>query len=248
MHRFRILAAFFLITTPLFAWTPAADQRIARKSAQLAPPDLKLLLDKYRDDYAKGLQEAEADEGSEQHQFFVLSRKGQLKGAIQQSIDRSVSILQKHEPVSSFVEQLGVLSHLVADANTPFHAANDDPRLAQLHQDFEGYFESRMMKFPTVFYGLEPDLQPSAIIDRTLSRSARFYPLLSEEYFRFGENHTSLDFDDRSTAFGIAAVSYSHAVTDLVNIYYYIWKQAGGDVRAAALLEKGNLLLNEDSH
>ncbi|HVT01944.1 MAG TPA: hypothetical protein VHL58_01055 [Thermoanaerobaculia bacterium] len=248
MRLVRILISLFLVTTPLLAWTPAADQRIARKSAQLAPPDLKLLLDRYRADYARGLQRAEADEGSEQHQYFVLSRKGQLKTAILSSVDRSITIVQKQEPMASFAEELGVLSHLVADANTPFHTADDDPRLAGLHDDYEGYFESRMLKFPTVFYGLEQNVLPSSLIERTMARSARFYPLLSEEYFRSGESHTSSEFDDRSTAFGIAAVSYSHSVTDLVNLYYYIWKQVGGDVRTASLLEKGNLLLNEDSH
>ncbi len=31
----------------------------------------------------------------------------------------------------------------------------------------------------------------------------------------------------------MASVCYSHAVTDLVNLYYYIWREAGGDVRSA---------------
>ena len=44
--------------------------------------------------------------------------------------------------------------------------------------------------------------------------------------------------------FGIASVCYSRAVTDLVNLYYYIWKEAGGDVRSAAVMRNGNLSLN----
>jgi hypothetical protein len=61
------------------------------------------------------------------------------------------------------------------------------------------------------------------------------------EYARGGN---AAVFDDRSTAFGVASVSYSRAVTDLVNIYYYIWKEAGGDVRSAAVMRGGNLSLN----
>jgi hypothetical protein len=67
---------------------------------------------------------------------------------------------------------------------------------------------------------------------------------MGEEYFREGVQRTSTDFDDRSTAFGVASVCYSHAVTDLVNLYYHIWRQAGGDVRSAAVMRRGNLVLN----
>ena len=68
---------------------------------------------------------------------------------------------------------------------------------------------------------------------------------MSSEYFPTGsEPRTSSDFDDRSTAFGVASVCYSHAVTDLVNLYFYIWKEAGGDVRAATAMRSGNLMIN----
>jgi len=88
-------------------------------------------------------------------------------------------------------------------------------------------------------------LEPTST-DRTFERTAKLYPLIDEEYFRFGERRSSADFDDRSTAFGVASVAYSHAVTDLVNLYYYIWREAGGDVRSAAAMKSGNLVVNGD--
>ena len=103
-----------------------------------------------------------------------------------------------------------------------------------------------MSQFPTVFYGLDSDFHLGSFLDRTFARGVRFYPLIGEEYFRFGERRSSADFDDRSTAFGVASVAYSHAVTDLVNIYYYIWRQAGGDVRSAVVMKSGNLVVNGD--
>src|SRR5204863_6607498 len=117
------------------------------------------------------------------------------------------------------VQRLGTVAHLVADANNPFHVANDDPRMSASHSDFEQYFERRLTKFPTVFYGLDPRFRLGTYLDRTFARSAKFYPLVRDEYFRDGTRRTSADFDDRSTAFGIASVSYSRAVTDLVNVY-----------------------------
>jgi hypothetical protein len=153
-------------------------------------------------------------------------------------------MIRKREPMPQVVERLGGLAHLVADANNPFHIANDDPRLDEAHNDFEQYFERRMPKFATVFYGLDPSFRLGSYLDRTFARTGKFYPLMGEEYFRFGERRTSADFDDRSTAFGVASVCYSHAVTDLVNLYYYIWREAGGDVRTAPMMRSSNLVLN----
>ena len=113
------------------------------------------------------------------------------------------------------------------------------------HDDFEQYFERRMATFPTVFYGLDEQPNVSSIVERAVTRTQRFYPLMSSEYFPPGNApRTSADFDDRSTAFGVASVCYSHAVTDLVNLFYYIWREAGGDVRSAVAMRMGNLLLN----
>lgn len=224
-----ILPAF-----PLLAWTHASDLRIAKKAIELGPPDLRLVLDHFAPEFQRGLQKAEGDEGSAEHHYFVLSRSGNLRARIDLETNAIVAMLRGKQSMSVIAERLGMLSHLIADANNPFHIANDDSRLGGVRNDFEQYFERRMARFPTVFYGLDPAFHTTAYFDRTFARTRKFYPLIGEEYFRNGEEHTSADFDDRSTAFGVASVCYSHAVTDLVNLYYFIWKEAGGDVRSAA--------------
>ncbi|HEX2060857.1 MAG TPA: hypothetical protein VHK90_08945, partial [Thermoanaerobaculia bacterium] len=192
----------------------------------------------------RGLERAQAEEGIESHHYFVVSRKGMLRQRIERETRAAIEGVRKNEPMSMLVERLGTLAHLIADANNPFHVANDDARLGASQNDFEQYFERRMTKFPTVFYGLDARFSLSTFLDRTFARSAKFYPLVAEEYFRGGQRRTSAAFDDRSTAFGIASISYSRSVTDVVNLYYYIWKEAGGDVRSAAVMRDGNLLLN----
>jgi hypothetical protein len=243
MRRFAIVV-LALFPLSAFGWTRASDERIARKGAALAPPDLRMLIEKFEADYTNGLQRAQSDEGSDLHRYFVLSRQGRLREAIERETQLAVRMVRKGDPMNEIVQRLGILAHLVADANNPFHVANDDPQLGASQNDFETYFERRLAKFPTVFYGLEPDFRLSSYLDKTFARSARFYPLVRDEYFRNGTRRTSADFDDRSTAFGVASVSYSRAVTDLVNLYYYIWKEAGGDVRSAAVMRDGNLTLN----
>jgi hypothetical protein len=237
----RLAAAAFLLLAPIAAnaWTRASDLRIAQRSRELAPPDLQLVLRRFEPEFTRGIERAESDEGSELHHYFVLSRQGKLRERIEQETRGIIRMIRGKESMALVAEHFGVLTHLVADANNPFHTSNDDPRLGPQHDDFEQYFERRLARFPTVFYGLAPNFQLGSYLDRMVTRSSRLSPLLGEEYFRGGEVHTSGDFDDRSTAFGVASVCYSHAVTDLVNLYYYIWKEAGGDVRSAARRHSG---------
>jgi hypothetical protein len=242
----RVIASLILIgcAATAHAWTAASDQRIASKAAQLAPNDLRKLIERFDKEYKDGLARAAADEGSDVHRYFVLSRSGRLRDRIERETGFIVSMIRSGKPMTSVVTHLGALVHYVADANNPFHVADDDPKLAAEHEDYERYFENRMLKFPTVFYGLDPNFRLAPYLDQTFERTAKFYPLIDEEYFRFDEEHTSDEFDDRSTAFGVASVCYSRAVTDVVNLYFHIWREAGGDVRAAPVLRGGNLLLN----
>ena len=211
----------------------------------LAPPDLRIVLTHYAPSYKAGIARAQSEEGAETHHYFVLSRSGKLRERIQAETTKTIAMLRKRESMAQVVEHLGILAHLVADANNPFHVSHENPRLDLSHDDFEQYFERRMAKFPTVFYGLDEMPNVSTIVDRAVNRTEHFYPLMSSEYFSDdGERRTSADFDDHSTAFGVASVCYSHAVTDLVNLYYYIWREAGGDVRSATAMRSGNLVLN----
>jgi hypothetical protein len=244
MQRLGIVLFLLLFPLSASAWTRVADEKIALKSAALAPPDLRMLIEKFEGDYRHGLEMAQADEGSATHHYFVLSRNGQLREAIERETRGAISMIRKGDPMPMVVERLGTLAHLVADANNPFHVTSEDSRLSLSRNDYAQYFERRLAKFPTVFYGLDRSFTLSGYLDKTFARSARFYPILRDEYLRGGKVRTSAEFDDRSTAFGIASVSYSRSVSDLVNLYYFIWKEAGGDVRSAAVMRDGNLLLN----
>ena len=235
------------IPTAAHAWTPETDLRIAAKASQLAPPDLKFLIDKFEDEFRQGVTLASQEDLRKPHRDFGVAGRRPLRESLEAEIDAAIEMMRKRDSISRFVERLGVISHLVADANNPLHVANSDARLEASHQDFERYVQRRLSVIPTVFYGLEIDRELGTYLDGVFERSSSLYPLLSEEYFRHGARRTSEEFDDRSTAFGVASLSYSHSVTDLVNIYYYIWKEAGGDVRAGRALKRGNLLLNPET-
>lgn len=217
MKRLAAVLLFLSIAAPAMAWTRASDLRIAEKSAELAPADLRLVIKKYNNEYLRGVDEALATEGTDIHRRRLRERiDAQTRGI--------VKMIRTNQPMSLVVGELGNLSHLVGDANNPFHIGDDD---AAARVDFEHYFERRLARFAPVFYGLNTNLVLNTYLDKMFARTTRFGPLMSEEYSR-GNGAT---FDDRSTAFGVASVCYSHAITDTVNIYYFIWKEAGGSIR-----------------
>lgn len=241
MKRAGIVLTLLLLPVTASAWTSASDERIARKASNLAPPDMRHIIEKFEGHYKAGIERGQTDEKTAGHRQFG---GGKLRDQIEKETRGIIAMVRTGRPMSEVVIRLGVLSHLVADANNPFHVANSDERLGLSQNDFEHYFEKRMLKFPTVFYGLSDPFRLTSFLDGTFARTSTYYPLVSEEYFRYGERRTSVEFDDRSTAFGVASLCYSHAVTDLVNLYYYIWGEAGGDVRSASVMRGGNLLMN----
>src|SRR5690348_7813252 len=124
MRRFGIVLAFLFLPLNAMAWTRASDERIATKGAALAPPDLRTLIEKFDTDYKRGIERAQADEGSESHHYFVLSRNGRLRERIEKETRGTIDMIRKGDPMPMVVERLGGLAHLVADANNPFHVAN----------------------------------------------------------------------------------------------------------------------------
>ena len=244
-RRLTAIALTLLLPSIASAWTPEAEDRIATRSSRLAPPDLKLVIEKFDDSYKAGVRRAAPPSECAKHRYLVSRGKGELKALIEREVIEAITLMKTERQVGLFVEKLGTIAHLVADANNPFHTEDSNPKLRESQADFEAYLGRKVTSFPTVFYGLKINRDVSRYVDGIVRRSASHYPLLDEEYFRGGRRRTSWEFDDRSTAFGVASISYSRAVTDNVNLYYYIWREVGGDVRSAAVLKKGNLVIND---
>src|SRR5438552_914709 len=142
----RVLLAFlFLIPITAFGWTRSADQRIAQKSAEFAPRDLHLLLQRFGKEYARGVDRALAEEGTDIH-------RERLRQRIEQETNGIVNMIRSNQPMPDVIVHLGMLAHLVGDANNPFHMRGSDAALEASHNDFEHYFERRMEPFPTVVY------------------------------------------------------------------------------------------------
>lgn len=222
----------------LTGWTPRTEREIAREALELGPPDLRRVVRIYDEEFRNGMRDAIREERGRRSGDHYAIDGDQLAERILAEANAAIAIIEERDALSLFAYRLGVIAHLVGDANNPFHTS-DAPRLDSYRGDYESYTERKLEKFPLVFYGIEKPMRAEFTISRAIERSRDFGSALQNEYERGNRIRSSSEFDDRSTAFGVASISWSRSVSDLTNIYYYIWSEAGGDVRRASRLSQG---------
>jgi hypothetical protein len=225
------LAALLGGTGAAGAWTPATQVVIAREAARLAPPDLARQIAKHKRVYEEGVDAPFADTDASRHRQNP-DGSGQLDRVVEAEVAGAVAAIQGHKPFEEIVRRLGVVSHFVADANNPLASSGADPEAGRYFVDYLRYVETAEPRFPLIFYGLEPGLDHAKTLEplvaAALKRGRELYPLIGREYRRIDFASGQGRFDDRSTAFGVASVAFSHAVTDVALALRYIWLAAGG--------------------
>ncbi len=216
---------------PALAWTPASQQTIASEAARLAPPDLYRQIARNRLAYLQGVVDGFGERDPLSHSKHS-DGTGRLDEAITVAVDNAIGAIIAHRPFNEICYRLGIVSHFLADANNPLNTAEDDSLEGRYFGDFLAYLESAEPRLELVFYGFRPDFDGesdlTALIAEGLERGRGFYPLVGREYRRVGFASGIEAFDDQSTAFGVAALAYSHAVSDIAEALRYIWLEAGG--------------------
>jgi hypothetical protein len=231
--------------SPARAWTPGTQVTIAREAARLVPPDLFRQIDRHRRIFEEGAT-APFQDGDPARHMKNSDGSGTLDRVIQEEVVRAVAAIRDHRPFEEIVRQLGVVSHYVADANNPLATSAVDAEESRYFVDYLRYAETAEPRFPLVFYGIRPGLEQkkdvSPLLAETFRRGRELYPLVGREYRRIGFSSGLGRFDDRSTAFGVASLSFSHAVTDAALVLRYIWITAGGADERSNLPARGTRL------
>lgn len=241
----------FLAASPALAWTPRTQGAIAREAARLAPPDLARQIEKHEEAFQAGVQapfqDADADRHRKDPDGSDPNGSGTLDQALFAEVDGAISAIRLHRPFEEVVRRLGAVAHYVADANNPLAVSGADPEESRYFVDYLRYAETAEPRFPLVFYGVPPSLDRQksvkSLLAETLRRGRAVYPMVGREYRKIGFASGIGRFDDRSTAFGVASVAFSHAVTDVTLVLRYIWIAAGGADNRASVVSSGTRLL-----
>lgn len=210
------------VSPPVAAWTSSTNTAIAEAAADLAPTDLKRQIDKNLGAYLEGVEGAARS-----------PRTGEsIATVLQDEVQRTIDGIRNHRPFSEIVTQLGIVAYYVSIANQPLNASSSDPNEPRYSADYARYMESARSRFRVSFYAdgrrLDSKDDLRTMVRNSLTRGRELYPYLGREYERIGYANGVERFDDRSTAFGVSAVAYSHSISDLIGILRYIWIESGG--------------------
>lgn len=217
------LLCLLALAAPAGAWSPETSVAIAMEAASITPPDLKRQIERREADYRDGvLAEARSPAAAGEP----------LDEAIGAMVERGIGMIRTHQPFADIVHQMGRTAYYVSYANNPLIIGGSDPEEHSYFGDYLSYVDSARPRFEAVFYGLVPGFESSGeigdLLAETFRRGQILYPYIGREYRRIGGPYGRERFDDRSTAFGVSAVAYSQAVSDVAIVLRHVWLAAGG--------------------
>ncbi len=212
------------------AWTPKTHLQIALEAAELAPPDLQGQIEYRLSYYKEGVLEPFRSDPPTYH--YYTGTEGKAHSSLIRETTASIEFIKTLTPFNHVIKSMGRAVHFLSDLGNPLGCSNRDPYENRYYKNYMLYIQFSLPKIRRVFYLTEPIVDKNdklyILIDSALKNCKELYGFISREYRRIGFGDGRKLFDDRSTAFGIASISYNRAVTRAAILLRYIWLSAGG--------------------
>lgn len=235
IHKFTIIIIILFIFCPELnsCYSDRIYQEIAIKSLSLMPKALRNVLKLHMDELLAGAAESASLKNSEDHFLFNDNSYGKANLRIKQISDKIVYDVYHHVSFNVIAREFGYVAHYITDLNNPLHISKGDNISKQCEIEFNKFMVNNLEKFPFVFYGYSSkhlennDIQ--AFTNSIMQRSIILRDRLMEKMYIDGKVVSAIRFDEKSAVFGVAAISYQHSISNTVQLWFHIWKNAHGD-------------------
>jgi hypothetical protein len=221
------IALALVLAAPCIGWSPATTRHVAWSAVQFFPSDLARLVHRHHERFDAGIRRGLAAPPA-----WRAGPPGRLGEALAAQAMHCARELRRPIPLDDLVEEIGVLTVHALDANDPLAAIHADPREPAYASAYQQYVDKARSRVRLVYYGQDQELiyrrSLQSTIDNALRRSEELYPFVGEEFYRTGVLRDWRSFDDRSVAFGVAAIALSRGMTDAANMACFVWYGGGG--------------------
>ena len=219
-------------------WTSKTHQTIVVQASRLTPYELKLLINKYKEETLAGSIEPLSGKKGEDHYLLVDGSYGKAHLRIDAEIKTIIQKMRdKTLELPDLCRRLGVISHFIAEVNNPLLTGDMKRESGWLYNNFVKYSDSKLDTFALTFDGYQSDLLENGdyqgFIIASAIRSAGNFEPLKKIYIMNRDKNLGYNFDDKSIPYAAASLAYNYSVTDTAKIWYYIWRNINGDMSYA---------------
>jgi hypothetical protein len=231
-----VMIALLVLPGRAFCWTSKTYQLVVVNAVKLMPESFRNIMYRHKEEILQGSLRPD-NLGETAHVYSTTSRSGYLQDRVQELATEIPRKIHDHVPFRELAFDFGALSHYISDLNDPLVVFDSDPRESQYRVDFAIYVEKNIDKFPWVYYGHEDPLlkegKIAAFVYEIASRGEKPYAYLGQSYFPKGTLVSSDTFDPKSLPFGIGSLSYSHAISNTIQVWFDVWRRAHADLERA---------------
>lgn len=214
-------------------WTPKTYEMVVVQAVKVMPLSFRNVMYQHKKEILQGSLVPDQP-GEAEHRYDVNSQSGYLGDRIAELARLIPKRMNERASFAEIAFYFGSLSHYCADLNDPLLLIDDDSREPAYRADFAGYLEKNIPLFPWIFNGPESELlkkdQLQEYVFQTAQQATRNYAVIGDAYYPEGTLVSSDTFDLRSLPFGVASLSYSRSIENTVQIWFYVWRKAHGDI------------------